>query len=170
MRSRLFGIAIALAIMVSAFPMSGGAAAPNLALVGSTSYLDSTGVESVGLCSQSGTIYVDVFVIGLGPILGGGGSGDAFIVLNGTGGFFIQGQASFGDQVFNFDAGAGLLCRTEDNGTATGGFQGYLSDAGSEEYHTFMTGQLRGSLFDGADPGQGRVALYLFVTSISGNT
>jgi hypothetical protein len=53
MRSRLFGIAIALAIMVSAFPMSGGAAAPNLALVGSTSYLDSTGVESVGLCSQS---------------------------------------------------------------------------------------------------------------------
>ena len=167
MRRRLLGVVAVIALLLVVFPIAATAQTSNTARITSTSYLDGAGSETDPLCEQTSTITTTVNYSGLGPELGGSGTGELTIDVE-AGSVAIFGTIDIDGSPATIEAFGGVTCLLGSFGFV----QGEITVFGGEivngevgalalEEGEVVVGTFSGTLTDGVHPRQGRLFLML---------
>ena len=151
LRLRLIVCLVALLTALAALPFSASAATPNIGRMTATSYVDLAGNETFPLCGQYGFANVGVTYSGVGPDLGGSGSGGLELSISGPIMTYV-GTVSINGTPAAIEGVAVLICTTDGSAILSG-------DASVNVDGDLLCGSLTGSLQDGVHRNQGRLSL-----------
>ena len=171
MRMRLLAIVSALLVMAVALPLTASAAAPNTARLSATSYTDTAGSETNPLCDPEALtesiINAVVSYSGVGPELGGTGTGDLVITILGET-FTVTGELTIDGQPAFISGEGELACFTSGYAMVSGVFTASGEEIVTPPVGTLalepgevVCGDMFGYIMDGVHQNQGRVSLTL---------
>lgn len=164
---RLFGVLVVVALMLTAVPLVATAATPNIARVSAVTYRDMAGSETDSLCAvptvppTGPSITTTIGYSGTGAELGGNGTGQMSITLNGST-FDLSGQATVNGKTLTITGTGSLQCIMSGYALVTGAFNASATSGSvTAAAPAGVSGSLLGYISDGVHPSQGRVSLTL---------